>query len=248
MFAPDVIEAIKGHAIAEYPHESVGVITADGYLPLPNIAVDPDGKAPPEAYRRHFFLAGGNFQQLLISGAVKALVHSHPDGPEWPSIPDQLQQRAMGVPWGLLMCNHEVASEPYFWGDMFDPPPLLGRDFRFGPSGTDGRGDCGALVRDWYRIERNTLLPDCARDDIWFKRGENLYIDHYKRAGFAPADIDHAEVGDVALMQIRSDVPNHAAVFVGNGLIMHHLEGRLSRIEPLGQWRKYIVGWMRHAV
>lgn len=249
MFDPAILEAIKAHAISEYPQECVGVVTAKGYFPLPNIAEDPEGIQPAEIYRRRHFLAGGNFKELLVAGEILAFVHSHPDGPVWPSMTDQAQQTAMDVPWGLVACNHEIATEPYFWGDMLPVSPLEQREFRTGPSGTDGKGDCGALVRDWFRVNRNVLLPDCPRDDVWFKRGGNLYLEHYSKCGFAPADREAPEVGDVALMQVRSPVPNHAGIYVGEGLLFHHLEGRLSRVEPVGHWSKFITHWMRfHAL
>lgn len=249
MFAPEILEAFKAHAIATYPQECVGAITPDGYLPLDNIAVDPNGKVEPDVWRRGAFDAGPRVDELIAGEKLLALVHSHPDGPEGPSGADQMQQTAMGIPWGICMCNEEVASPPYFWDDSLPVPPLLERMFRHGPSGTDGKGDCGALVRDWYRIERGILLPDHPRDDDWWNHGGNIYLEHYAKAGFAPASMSEPEIGDVALMQIRSDVPNHAGVYVGDGLIMHHLAGRLSRVEPLGPWMKHVTSWMRrHAV
>ena len=41
---------------------------------------------------------------------------------------------------------------------------------------------------------------------------------------------------DVILMQIRSQngVPNHAAIYLGDGLILHHLHGRLSSRDIYG--------------
>lgn len=248
MFAPEVLSAFQAHAIAAYPQECVGAITADGYLPLENVAVHPEGAVEPAEWRRRHFDGGDPVIELIADQKLLALVHSHPDGPEGPSAADQRQQAAMGIIWGLCMCNHEVASPPFFWGDDLPVVPLLGRMFRNGPSGTDHKGDCGALVRDWYRTERGILLPDCPRDDEFWKHGGDLYMEHYPRCGFAPASADEPAVGDVILLQIRSEVVNHAAVYVGDGLMMHHLSGRLSRVEPVGQWLKYARAWMRHAV
>lgn len=247
MFDPAAVAAFREHAIEGYPEEVVGAITPDGYQRLENVATDPSGAVEPQEWRRRHFDAGTVVLELIAAGRLLALLHSHPDGPEWPSMHDQRQQIAMDLPWGICACSAEATTEPYFWGDCFDPPPLLGRVFRTGPSGTDGRGDCGALVRDWYRLERGILLPDCPRDDVWFQNGGDLYTLHYPRAGFVAVPIEEAAAGDVVLMQIRAPVPNHAGIFLGDGTLMHHLEGRLSRIEPVGPWRKHIVRWMRHA-
>ena len=53
--------------------------------------------------------------------------------------------------------------------------------------------------------------------------------------------------GDVVLMAIMSEVPNHAGVIVEPGKILHHLYGRLSTIEDYrGIWRNTTVGVYRH--
>ena len=55
------------------------------------------------------------------------------------------------------------------------------------------------------------------------------------------------EVGDVFLAAIRSAVPNHAGVYVGQQEVMHHMLNRFSRIDPLIQVeRPFITDWMRY--
>ncbi|MGN5509353.1 NlpC/P60 family protein, partial [Campylobacter coli] len=58
----------------------------------------------------------------------------------------------------------------------------------------------------------------------------------------APDEIANTqlEVGDVILMQILSDRVNHAAVFLGGDLILHHLYGRLSKTDVFGGY------WLRN--
>ncbi len=239
---PAVVAEIQADAIARYPEEACGAITPQGYVPLENRAAHPLTS----------FDCNEACGQLMMAGQLLAVVHSHPDGPEAPSAHDIASQRAMDLPWGLLVCDAEVASVPFFWGDSIEPPPLIGRQFRHGPSGTDGRGDCGALVRDYFRLEHGLLIPDFPRADGWWKiTGQDLYAQHFAEAGFVKADRDDPRPGDVALMQFRTPdanpVANHAAIFLGNHLLMHHIEGRLSRIEPAIGWVKMVRGWLRHA-
>jgi cell wall-associated NlpC family hydrolase len=54
------------------------------------------------------------------------------------------------------------------------------------------------------------------------------------------------EVGDVLLAWVMSDVPNHAAIYIGSGLIAHHLPQRYSREEPVERWRHYIAHQLRY--
>ena len=84
------------------------------------------------------------------------------------------------------------------------------------------------------------------RIDGWWERGENLYLKHYAEAGFYLVD-GEPEEGDMIVMQIRSTQPNHAAVYLGDGLILHHLYGRLSSRDVYGgYWEDVTRMIMRH--
>lgn len=237
--SPDIIARIKAHAISQYPHECCGAITTDGYLPMVNLHPEPNG----------YFDCADQAAPLQRDGRLLALVHSHTNGLDGPSASDVDQQIAMNVPWGLLTTNGETASEPWFWGDMLDPPELLGRKWRHGPSGTDGNGDCFALVRDWYRLNWGLHIIDGGRDHEWWESGaESLYLDNFERAGFVVSpDGDRApRVGDAMLFQFAGPVPSHAGIYVGGGLFMHHYHNRLSRHDPVGPYSKFVVRWLRH--
>ena len=80
----------------------------------------------------------------------------------------------------------------------------------------------------------------------------NLYEAHFAECGFeevAPAD---AAVGDALLMQVRSPVPNHAAVLVEPGVLLHHPggsrpwdPGRLSRRDVAARWTPHVARVLR---
>jgi proteasome lid subunit RPN8/RPN11 len=236
----DVTLAARNHAMADYPLESCGGVTASGYVPFANRAVDPE----------NHFDCDAEMAPLLIEGRLLALIHSHPDGPLAPSPKDIAQQMVMDIPWGIVLAKRGAALDPYFWGEMLEPPPLEGRDFRYGPSGTDGRGDCAALVRDWYRIHRGIRLPEFPRADGFWKARGDLYRRSLTASGFVRvvlAKTTEPAIGDVALLSVLSPhEPNHAAIYQGGGLILHHFQHRLSRTEPLGRWRDHITDWFRY--
>jgi len=107
--------------------------------------------------------------------------------------------------------------------------------------------DCYSLIRDWYRQERGIDLPDFTRFDEWWRRGENLYLDNFSGAGFHEVESSDMNPGDVLLMQVASPVPNHAAIYLGDGLILHHLQGRLSSRDVYGgYWQKITTHTLRH--
>ena len=133
MFGSEVQRAALAHAAAEAPRESCGLVVGGVYLPRKNIAADPlhDFKISPQGY------AGA-----LTRGVLQAVIHSHPDGPDYPSEDDMSHQRTSALPWGVV-----YKSKGLFWfGDQCPIPDLLGRQFRTGVT------DCYSLVRDWYRL------------------------------------------------------------------------------------------------
>lgn len=240
MFDPKnaaMIEASRRHAMVCYPEEAVGAVTPNGYEPLRNVHPDPG----------RFFDCHEELAPILQAGDLRALIHSHPNGPFGPSETDMAQQLAMAIPWGITVCDGTASADPWFWGDGIPTPPLEGRSFRHGPSGSDGKGDCFALIRDWYRIERGVHLADWPRSDEWWKAGRDFYRTNYREWGFEPINGDTARRGDVWFMQILSNVPNHGAIYLGEGKILHHLPSRLSRVEPAINWRRQVCEQVRYA-
>lgn len=236
---PETKAAIIEHAQSEYPRESCGlVLIAKGrerYYRCTNKATTPS---------EHFIIGAEDYAFAEDQGEITAVVHSHPDVPARPSEGDRVACEASGVPWYIVsVMPADTAPEGHDGGAIVEIEPegylapLVGRPFQHGVL------DCYSVIRDWYARERDIALPDFVRPDNWWNDGHsNLYLDHFAEAGFAPVgQYPQLEVGDVILMQIRSknDVPNHAAVYLGDGQMLHHLYGRLSsRDTYVGYWRE----------
>lgn len=245
--SPAVVKCAKDHAIACFPAESCGGVLDEGYRAFTNVSPDPLNNFDCDIEARPF----------LTSGRLKALIHSHPNGPIGPTATDMRQQLVTNLPWGIVVLGDAGARDPYYWGDTITRPPLEGRLFRHGPSGTDGKGDCYALIRDWYLLERGIELQEGPRDDSWWLQGGNLYLENYKNAGFVEADPQYPEVGDVALIHLplptpaqgvqRPKHPQHGGIYVGGGRILHHLPNRFSRVETFSNWVRFLRGWLRYA-
>lgn len=226
---------IAAHMAAAYPREGCGLIVDGRFVPVENTAEGADEFAMPA-------------DTVLRYPRIDAVIHSHPDGPDCPSEADMRGQLAMAVPWGLCTVSADKdVSRPWYWGADEFTPPLVGREFRHGPSGSDGAGDCYALIRDWYRLERGAILPEFPRSDGWWNDGLDLYADHFREAGFREIPASEARDGDVFFMKVLSSRENHAGIMTGGSqLILHHLSGRLSRQEPMGRWHKFIERWVRY--
>lgn len=122
--------------------------------------------------------------------------------------------------------------------------PLIGCEF------VHGSRDCYGLVRRWYWQVRGVVLRDFPRSADWWNDGHSdLYTQGYALAGFAALPLDTApEPGDVLLMRIasRNAVPNHAAVYLGGDVILHHKYGGLSMREGLPRYRERLTHILRY--
>lgn len=236
-----ILQAIKADAVARYPEEACGLIINDEYVPKRNTHESP----------KDFFRIDRD--DYPTNGSLQAVVHSHPDAKKGvePSIEDMHGQLAAGIPWGLVSVWKDAISEVMFWGDGLPVPDLIGRQFRSGPSGTDGRGDCYAMLRDFYRTEMGFIIKEYPRDDTWWATHDreqqgDMYRENFADAGFKQIDESELQYGDCLLMAIRANKPNHAAIYLGNGLMLHHLAHRLSRREPANPYKRMITHYLRY--
>lgn len=236
-------DAIREHAIRAYPHECCGLVVVSRgrelYVECSNAATGGD----------HFILPAQEFADAEDRGAVVAVVHSHPDAPAAASEADRSACEASGLTWHIIEVRRDDAGAVAVGELVTIEPcgfqvPLVGRSFAHGVL------DCYTLIRDWYRAERGIALRDFSRTDDWWTLGDDLYMRHYREAGFEPlGEGAMLQAGDVIIMQVRADVPNHAGVYLGDGTMLHHLYGRLSSRDPYGgYWReitRIVVRYMR---
>ena len=230
MFSSEIESLFSAHALSEYPREACGLIV-DNELQL--VANVHDNSI------FHFELEWGSYATLSTYGKIQAVLHSHTNGRDYPSKHDMEQQMAMAVPWGIVNVHHWGCDKMFWFGDQVPIPPLTSRSFRHGVT------DCYALVRDWFRLNRDITLKNYARDNEWWNEKQNVVMDHWEDIGFRKIE-KIEEVGDCVIARVLSDVPNHCGVHIGDGEMIHHLSDRPSRVEQIGLWRKYIVAYMRY--
>lgn len=220
------------HAMREAPREACGLLIVERgreiYVPCRNLAVGSN----------HFILDPLGYAAAEERGEIVAVIHSHPGAPPEPSQADRVACEASGVPW------HIVGLPSGAWASI-EPcgyvAPLVGRTWAHGVL------DCYGIVRDYYGQVLGISLPNFAREDEWWLKGQNLYLDNFAKAGFEEVNPVTLREHDVVLMQIRSQVPNHAAVYVGGNLILHHNTNRLSsRDNYADYYRRHTVKVLRY--
>jgi proteasome lid subunit RPN8/RPN11 len=258
MFERPIIEAIRQHAIAAFPREACGYVAGGTYVPCENFHPQPE---------KHFAIALKDIAEARGLG-LQAIVHSHPGGPDCPSSDDMAEQVAQAVPFGIVSTDGKAATVPFWFGDQAPIPPLLNRTFRHGVT------DCLSLIRDIYRLPRQEVeaqlgikdwpadgaaIPEFPRDwEWWTETGDknpNFYQACFEAAGFVEVD-DGPRTGDVFRLRTpKSAVANHAGIYVGRGLAIHHLTSRLpvdrtrlAKRDPIGKWSNMIreYRWLRY--
>lgn len=218
-----IMEAIRAHAEAEYPKEACGVVVQIGrrqeYLPCRNIADNPT---------EDFTLAPDDFTAAEAQGEVLMIVHSHPDVVQLiPSELDRIQCDHSGVEWGIM-------SWPD--GDFCTISPRSERELT-GRRWVLGHEDCWTLIMDYYRQEHGLELNNWSVDYEWWEDGkENRYDDNWQAEGFIEVDRADMRPGDMIMMQISAPVTNHAAIYLGDNIILHHMYGQLSTRIPYGKY------------
>lgn len=226
------LQEAHAHAAAEAPRESCGVVIIqhgrERYWPCRNLAEEDFFRLDPSDYA-----------EAEAHGQVVRIVHSHVNYSANPSDADRAACEKTGLPWTIIgVPSGEVRElEPSGF-----KAPIVGRKYAFGVH------DCWTIIRDWFREARGIELPDYDSGPYgWWNEGGDLYRQNFAAAGFRQIEERELQAGDCMLFQIRAKVPNHAAVYLGNQMILHHQEGRLSCRELYGGYiRKMATHWLRY--
>lgn len=238
-FAP-LAQELARHAQAMYPRECCGLVVRRApdvlaYMACNNVAVGSLGED-------RFEIDAAQYAQAEDEGEIVAICHSHPNASANPSEADLVMCERTSLPWLIMGYPSQVLR-------LVQPSqyeaPLRGRAFHHGVL------DCYTLVQDYYQRELGIALPDFARVDEWWVPDadgnvQNLYVDHFQEAGFVGV-AQPLQRHDVLLMQVKSDRLNHAAVYLGEGKILHHLYGRPSCEDVWGgYWQRHTGKVLRH--
>lgn len=232
MFPEHIIKAALEHAKNEIPRESCGLVvqidTRLVYQRCTNIS-ESGGQ---------FIIKPEDFAECEDLGPIRGIVHSHYGVPPEPSQADLVGCERSGLPW--LIVNQP--AETY---KIIEPTgyiaPLEGREF------VHGVFDCYSIIKDYYKFTLNIDIPDFNRDESWWTKGQNLYMDNFEKAGFVQVPLESLQKHDVVIMQCRSSVPNHAGIYLGNTRILQHLTNRLSGVDVYGgYWQKSTAAIVRH--
>jgi proteasome lid subunit RPN8/RPN11 len=230
MITKKIKDEIWQAAEQSYPQEMCGFIVAkkrkSKFIQCANIS--------PEL--NSFIMDPRGIINAEEQGKLIMIVHSHCNESAQPSQSDEVGCELSGIPWLIVSLP---TRQTYEWKPKGYEAPLEGRKFSHGVL------DCYTLLKDFYSKELNISIPDFHRDYAWWKKGANLYLENFGKAGFVK--VDDQKIHDVVLMQMDSPVPNHAGILLDKNQFIHHLEGHLSCKQVYGGfWRKNTWCTLRH--
>jgi len=218
-----LMNEIRAHVSAEYPNEACGLIVETGigqrFIPCRNVAEKPADT---------FTLSPDDYLSAAELGEVIMVIHSHPDVVQLvPSEMDRIQCDHSGVEWGIM-------SWPD--GDFCTISPRGDRELA-GRRWVLGHADCWSLIMDYYRMEHGIIVRNYSVDREWWVDGkENLYDDNWQAEGFVEIDASGMRSGDMIMMRVQAPVTNHAAIYLGDNIMVHHMFGNLSARVPYGKY------------
>lgn len=223
----EIKKEVINHAKAEQPREACGLlIVIKGrikYFRCENLA----------QRNNEFLLNPDDYARFEEKGEVVAIVHSHCNEPETPSEADKYGCEASGLTWFIVSIPGEQWAEINPSGYV---QPLIGRKYLYGVF------DCYSLVRDFYRMQRGIELLDFPRMGEWWLRGEEWFLDNFKKAGFEEVPFSEARNGDLLFFKVGANVTNHCGILLEDGFILHHCIGRLSSRDVFSDyWRQKLT-------
>lgn len=232
---PETYSAAFAHFNSVAPREGCGLIVSiagvEQFRMCENVSKNTSGD--------HFEIKPEDWAAAEDDGEILAVVHSHVNLPALASDADKLFCEHTGVRWYII-------GVPSGAMNFIDPTgeeiPLVGRSYSYGVL------DCFTILVDYYQRELGIVIPSVKYENEFWKleNGEkNLYVENYAAAGFV--EVKEMREHDILLMRVQSRILNHAAIYLGGGMILHHLTNRLSSRETYSTYYRKATGLiLRH--
>ena len=229
----DYLSEIEEHFKTEYPREACGVLGVvkgkTHWFPCTNIADDEED----------FIIDSSEYLKLKRTTDIIGIIHSHPDASCDASDTDIKYCNALAIPYYIF-------SYPDMELNIVQPTSnstsLYGREYEFGVT------DCFEAARDYLASKNISISSRAAFEDDWWEKDLDYFTeDLIKEWDLVSVPLSDLRENDVLVFNVKSDIPNHCGVYIGNEYFYHHAQQRLSCRESLYPfWHKYLKGAYRY--
>lgn len=231
-----MIDQIRQFAKEAGAKEACGFVETDGQRLR---AVQTNNLAPNPSFNFVVDVAGA-YMESQKAGRLVGYWHTHPPGsPTQFSDEDKAVAESLAKPCWLYCADNDKLT-------VYTPtgyrPPLEGRSF------IPFVQDCFALVRDYYSEKLGIDIPDVERDETDYNEGHKSFGAFLASIG-AVRIVGKPQKHDVLAITTRTRTgrPNHFAVYVGNGLMLHQVRGKRSGFDLwAGYWQNNTATIWRH--
>ena len=239
----DLTEAMRYYGEQEYPREACGFVI-EGHRGKTEIVLCENIHETPESM---FRIGRIEYTKNADRGRIVGIWHTHPEGHHTFTEADKVGCEIGGVPWYVMQINMDLDGSFKFGSVQTMSPsgfkmPYVGRPY------VPGVFDCWTIVIDYFAREHSIKIKNYPYKLADGTPGASLFEKHFQDEGFVPLINEEPKVGDVFFIQDGSmDVPNHAAIYVGDDKILHHSLDRLSKHDVYGgYYLKHTVIHARH--
>lgn len=238
-----LLAEFQAEAELRYPEEACGLVVKVGkkqtFVPCANSANTP---------LTEFRIAVDEYHRASDVGEVIAVWHSHPNKTATPSMADVIECENSELPWFIngIAYADEVGFS-FTETHLLEPEGFeleyKGRPYHYGLI------DCYTIMFDYYKREFGIELDRLAdaRETRFWEFNNPVMEESYPKLGLERVYNEEPVKGDVFLIQTGGQVANHVAIYLGNDMILHHCENRLSGESVYGgYWHKHTVAHLRH--
>jgi len=204
------------YAVECLPKEACGLLAIikgkETFWPCENLSDAPD---------EYFVMCPDSWADCEDQGELIGIIHSHPYGSALPSDTDKASCEHLGLPFYIYSVEHK---------DWYSFSPSGYKSGLFGRTWIWGKHDCWTLITDWFKEYKNISIPYTKRPKtIKEFREKPLFEKTLPKLGFKEVkNQDDIQTGDVLLMEDENQKLSHAALYIGNQTIFHHMIKQLS--------------------
>ena len=242
-FNDEILSSVKEYFLTDRKSEKCGFIVDNEkellFIPAKNIS---------KQNNKNFIIDPSDYLAAAKSGKIIACCHSHIKDGSF-SVSDIYNSFNHNIKYVL----YNLKKDRFYF---FDPQKFIKYKKYIDLSFELGKNDCANLICDFYKQQLNVDIPmrpildNCKNYEelkskklhIW---DGNLYKKNWDCFNFFKIkSFDELKIYDILIFNDISKNPVHAAIYLGEELILHQTVGYPSRIEGLRKFHLKFISYV----